>query len=237
MGQLDDLDLNVSVSEPEYEAGISLLQRNLARAAMKLHRRRQSAIFVFEGMDAAGKGGALRRLLARMDPELYQVNPVAAPTAEERSYHYLRRFWTKFPAPGGVVVFDRSWYGRVLVERVEGFAKQEEWQRAYGEINHMERHLVNSGAAVVKFWLHVSLEEQLRRFQDRQNSPLKSWKITDEDWRNREKWPQYRSAIEDMLEQTSRAHAPWHIVPGNDKRYARLKVCEIALGAIEALPG
>lgn len=236
MNSLDSLDLTATLSEDEYESRISALQKDLARAAMRLHRRNQSAIFVFEGMDAAGKGGALRRLLARMDPELYQVNPVAAPSAEERQYHYLRRFWTRLPGPGRVVVFDRSWYGRVLVERVEGFATPQEWGRAYDEINHMERSLTNAGAAVIKFWLHVSLEEQLNRFKDRENSPLKSWKITDEDWRNREKWPQYKEAIDDMLERTSPDNAPWHLVAGNDKRHARVRVCEIALKALRELP-
>ena len=236
MPDLDSLDLSASLSEAEYAGRISTLQRDLARAAMRMHRRSQSVLFVFEGMDAAGKGGALRRLLARMDPELYQVNPVAAPSSEERQFHYLRRFWTRLPGPGRVIVFDRSWYGRVLVERVEGFATPEEWGRAYEEINHMERSLTDSGVVVVKFWLHVSLEEQLRRFQDRENSPLKSWKITDEDWRNREKWPQYKEAIDDMLARTSHPQAPWRLVAGNDKLHARVRVCEIALEAFRALP-
>lgn len=236
MVSLDSLDLTASLSEAEYRSRISVLQRDLARAALRLHRKRQSALFVFEGMDAAGKGGALRRMVARMDPELYQVNPVAAPSSEERQYHYLQRFWTRLPGPGRVIVFDRSWYGRILVERVEGFATADEWGRAYAEINQMETSLSNAGVIVAKFWLHVSLEEQLARFRDRENSPLKSWKITDEDWRNREKWPQYKEAIDDMLARTSTPQAPWHLVAGNDKLHARVRVCEIALSALRDLP-
>lgn len=236
MSLLDQLDLSQSLAKTDYEARIRELQESLARVALKLYRKKQSTIFVFEGMDAAGKGGALKRLVQRMDPELYQVNPVAAPTSEERSYHYLRRFLTRLPGPGRLVVFDRSWYGRVLVERVEGFAQEEEWQRAYNEINAMERSFIRAGIPVVKFWLQIGLDEQMQRFTDRQNSPLKSWKITDEDWRNREKWTQYKAAVEDMLARTSPSEAPWHLIEGNDKLFARVKVCRIALEALRNRP-
>lgn len=191
---------------------------------MRVRRSNRLVVLVFEGMDAAGKGGAIRRIAQSMDPELYVVLPFAAPLPEERARHYLWRFWRSLPGPGTVAIFDRSWYGRVLVERVEGFAAPEEVARAYGEIRHMEESWANAGALIAKFWLHIDLDEQLRRFKGREESPLKNWKLTPEDWRNREKWPQYKDAVETMIERTTTEKAPWILVEANDKKFARLKV-------------
>jgi polyphosphate kinase 2 (PPK2 family) len=181
---------------------------------------------VFEGWDAAGKGGAIRRVTASLDARTSRVVPIAAPTDEERAQHYLWRFWRHLPRKGLVTIFDRSWYGRVLVERVEGFAAPAEWQRAYREINAFEEQLVEHGIVVVKYWLHVSPEEQLRRFKDREKSPFKSWKLTDEDWRNRERWQDYSRAVNEMVERTSSHLAPWTLVEANDKCFARIKVLD-----------
>jgi polyphosphate kinase 2 (PPK2 family) len=189
---------------------------------------------VFEGWDASGKGGAIKRLVAPLDPRHVRVSQFAAPTYDEKRHHFLWRFWPKLPGWGGMSVFDRSWYGRVLVERVEGFATKEQWQRAYGEIVEFERTLAAEGMIIVKFWMHVSPEEQLRRFEDRANDPLRTWKLTDEDWRNREKRPKYEEAVAEMLERCDPIWAPWHVIPGDDKHYARLAVVEAVCDAVEA---
>jgi len=180
-------------------------------------------VIVYEGWDAAGKGGNIRRLAQGLDPRGYEVIPVAAPTADELAHHYLWRFWRKLPKAGHIAVFDRSWYGRVLVERVEGFCTEEAWKRAYREINEFERQLVDFGTILLKFWIHISKEEQLRRFELRQDTPYKAWKLTSEDWRNREKWDVYAQAVDDMLLKTSTITAPWTVVEGNDKFSARVK--------------
>jgi len=178
---------------------------------------------VYEGWDAGGKGGNIRRVIRELDPRGYEVIPIAAPQGDEKTHHYLWRFWRALPKAGHFTVFDRSWYGRVLVERVEGFAAPRDWMRAYSEINEFEQQLVEYGCVVTKFWLHVSKEEQLRRFEARQNDPAKQWKITEEDWRNRAKWDEYWEAVSDMLDRTSTAHAPWTIIEGNDKLHARIQ--------------
>jgi polyphosphate kinase 2 (PPK2 family) len=189
-----------------------------------------------EGWDAAGKGSAIRRMTRAMDAALYRVIPVAAPTEEEKSRHYLWRFWRDLPRPGKMVIFDRSWYGRVLVERVEGFATEPEWRRAYAEINDFEEQLAEHGIVLRKFWLHISKEEQARRFEERRLTPYKKYKFTEEDERNRAKWDKYTTAVDEMLERTSTDLAPWHIVPANDKRFARIAVLrEVCKGLKQGL--
>jgi polyphosphate kinase 2 (PPK2 family) len=181
-------------------------------------------VLLFEGWDAAGKGGVIRRITAAMDPELYHVVPIAAPTEEECARHYLWRFWRYLPRAGRVLIFDRSWYGRVLVERVEGLTPALAWQRAYSEINDFEQQLYHHGMIVLKFWLHIDPDEQMKRFQTRQETPYKKYKLTEEDYRNREKWRDYERAVHDMVERTSTIYAPWHLVASNDKRWARICV-------------
>ena len=234
---LGSLDLSRSLAKDVYE-----LQLREERARLNLMFRRarsagRSTVVVFEGWDAAGKGGAIRRLTSALDARDYHVLPIAAPTDEERARHYLWRFWRHMARAGRVTIFDRSWYGRVLVERVEGFATGEEWRRAYSEINDFEEQLVEHGVVVCKVWLHISKEEQERRFLERQGTPWKRWKLTDEDWRNREKWDEYEQAVDDMVEQTSTARAPWILVEANDKRYARVKVVRAVCDRIEQAIG
>ena len=200
------------------------LQGRLARLSRLANRQGRSTVAVFEGWDAAGKGGAIRRLTAPLDARLYRVTPIAAPTDEERAHHYLWRFWRAIPRAGLVSIYDRSWYGRVLVERVEGFAREDEWSRAYLEINDFEEQLARFGIIVVKYWLHISPEEQLRRFREREKTAWKRHKITEEDWRNRKRWSAYETAVGDMVARTSTAHAPWTLVPANDKKVARVEV-------------
>ena len=205
----------------KYQGVLNGLQRRAARASI-------STILVMEGMDAAGKGGAIRRVTASLDARDYQVIPVGAPTDEERAHHYLWRFWRYLPRDGRVTLFDRSWYGRVLVERVEGFATPDEWLRAYAEINQFEDQLIDHGIVLLKYWIHITREEQLRRFKARQQSRLKNWKISGDDWRNRKKWDAYEQAVNDMVERTSTRQAPWTLVEGNDKYYARIMVLRTA---------
>ncbi len=232
---LDSLDLSMSLEDEVYRKRLKELQKDLAKAAVRVYERRRTAILVFEGKDAAGKGGAIRRLTGALPPELFRVIPIGAPSPREKRHHYLWRFWNRLPAPGRIAIFDRSWYGRVLVERVEGFAPEDAWRRAYREIADMERSWHEAGFAVAKFWLHIDQNEQLQRFEERAKSPLKQWKLTEEDLRNREKWPQYAAAVEEMIERTHRDHAPWHLVEANDKRFARIKVLDLALHALESL--
>jgi polyphosphate kinase 2 (PPK2 family) len=187
---------------------------------------------VFEGQDASGKGGAIRRLIAPLDPRYFRVIQIAAPTDEEKAHHYLWRFWSHLPKNGHHVIFDRSWYGRVLVERVEGFAREDEWRRAYREITDFEEQVAESKAVVLKFWLHIDPDEQLRRFQAREKTAYKKYKLTDEDYRNRDKWDAYVAAVDEMVRRTSTSVAPWHVIPANDKRFARVKVLEIYAKAL-----
>ena len=187
----------------------------------------------FEGWDAGGKGGAIKRLTEKMDPRGYAVVPTASPNDIEKAHHYLWRFWNEFPKDGHIAIFDRTWYGRVMVERIEGFATEDEWTRAYKEMNDMELQLAHNGTVILKFWLHIDPDEQERRFNDRMANPEKQWKITDEDWRNRAKWHEYEIAVDDMLLKTSTSYAPWIVVEANSKYYARIKVLETVVHALE----
>jgi AMP-polyphosphate phosphotransferase len=231
--KLAQVDLEKTVEDQTYEELLPRWQHRLLRLSWKMFRRRRSLLAVFEGWDAAGKGGTIRRVTQALDPRLYQVVGFAAPTAEEKAHHYLWRFWKHLPVSGLTTIFDRSHYGRVLVERVEGFARPDEWGRAYDEINAVEKQLCEGGFAVQKFWLHISAEEQLKRFNDRERVARKNYKITAEDWRNRDKWTQYENAVEEMLMRTSTEAAPWHVVPANNKRYARLMVLKTLCHALE----
>jgi len=230
---LDKIDLTKTIDKLIYKPELAKLQGEIRELTYTLYRRKIPLIIVYEGWDAAGKGSNIKRLTQTMDPRGYKVIPISAPNEVEREYHYLWRFWREIPQAGNVVVFDRSWYGRVLVERVENFCSTEEWTRAYEEINEMEEQLVESGAVVLKFWLHIDQEEQLKRFEERKNNPHKQWKITDEDWRNREQWEPYQHAIEEMLLRTSTTYAPWTIVEANSKYYARIKVLKTLIKSVE----
>lgn len=235
---LTPLDLSLSLEKKDFQRELTRLQGQLNLLHRELRERKTSLVVAFEGWDAAGKGGAIRRVVGALDARSVQVIRVGAPSDEERAQHYLWRFWRQLPRAGDVALFDRSWYGRVLVERVEGFASEDEWRRAYGEINRFEGRLTDWGIVLVKFWIHISPEEQLRRFKLREETPYKRWKLTDEDWRNRAKWSLYEEAVHDMVEQTSTANAPWVLVEGNDKRYARIKVlrtlCETVVDRLAA---
>ncbi len=233
MSLLQQLNLNQSLNDERYRKELKSLQKALPSAAVRLYKKRRSVVLVFEGKDAAGKGGAIRRLTGGLLPELYRVIPIGAPEPSERARHYLWRFWRQLPEPGRLAIFDRSWYGRVLVERVEGFAQPEQWSRAYHEINEMEASFVRAGMPVAKFWLHIDQEEQARRFEERAKSPLKQWKFTDEDVRNRAKWPRYELAVNEMLARTNQKHAPWHLIEANDKRFARIKILRTVLELME----
>lgn len=222
-----------TVEQEEYSARLKELQKELAKLHGKLYKKKIPVVVAFEGWDAAGKGGAIKRVGSALDPRGYEAVPVAAPTAMEKSRHYLWRFWTKLPKDGHITIFDRTWYGRVMVERLEGFTPKERCAMAYKEINEFERELSQNGVIVIKFWMQIDKDEQLRRFTDRMNTPEKRWKITDEDWRNREKWDSYEQAIDEMIQKTSTKTAPWTIVEGNDKKYARLKVLETMIERIK----
>lgn len=230
---LNRVDLSLSYSKEKYEKKKRKLQKELTKLHGELYRRRIPVVLCFEGWDAGGKGGAIRRLTQALDPRGFVVNPTAAPNDWERKHHYLWRFWCKMPKSGHIAIFDRTWYGRVMVERIEGFCTSKEWKRAYKEINDMETQLTESGAIVLKFWMQIDKEEQERRFRERQENPDKQWKITDEDWRNREKWDLYEKAVEEMIIKTSTPEAPWIIVEGNNKYYARIKVLEEVIHAIK----
>jgi len=230
---LDRLDLGKTLEKERYDQALGLLQGRLNLLSRKLAEQKRSAILVFEGWDAAGKGGVIRRIVQALDARQYRVIPIAAPTEEERAHHYLWRFWRHLPRLGRFTIYDRSWYGRVLVERVEGFASTEEWMRAYKEINDFEQQLFEHGTIVVKFWLHISQKEQLRRFESRQQEPWKFHKITQEDFRNREKWNLYEGAADEMLARTSTEYAPWTLIEAEDKRYARVKALGSVCSALE----
>ena len=230
--RLDDLE-HKSIEEAEYKPKLKEQQLKLLNHQLTLNDSHRSVIIVFEGPDAAGKGGAIKRIVERLDPRLLRVHSVVKPTAEEYQHHYLWRFWSKLPPYGQLVIFDRSWYGRVLVERVENFASDKEWKRAYQEINEFERLLVDDGAIFLKFYLHITKDEQLLRFKRREGDPYKHWKISDEDWRNRRKWDQHNAAAEAMFERTSTAHAPWHVIAGNFKWFARVKVVKTVVERVE----
>src|SRR5687767_12555842 len=235
MGRLDALDLSQRLDRREYEQRLRQAQRRWLQ--LRLHVGGQMGtgelgpglLLVFEGPDAAGKGGAIKRVVEPLDPRHYRVSTFAKPTFDEKRHHFLWRFYRLIPGLGGMSVFDRSWYGRVLVERVEGFATDEQWRRAYGEIVELERTLAAEGMVAIKFFMHVSAEEQLRRFEERRDDPLKAWKLTPDDWENRRKRPQYLEATEEMLARTDHEAAPWHLVEADSKKYARVKVLETVI--------
>jgi len=241
VGRLDQLDLSLSLSKDEYEQRLSAAQGRLTALRLALGgklpgyeaRLGPALAVVFEGWDASGKGGALKRLVEPLDPRHVRVAQYAAPTDAEKRHHFLWRFWPALPGLGGMTVFDRSWYGRVLGERVDELATREQWERAFSTITEFERSFCEEGGVMVKFWLHVSEEEQLKRFQEREDNPLKRWKLTDDDWKNRAKRPLYVEALEDMFERTDHARAPWHLVEAESKRYARVKVIETVIEAAQ----
>src|SRR5271166_851624 len=223
---LDHVNLSLSLTPEEYATRLKKAQATLRELEYEIYLRRVPVVIAYEGWDAAGKGGNIRRLTQNLDPRGYEVVPIAAPNDVEKAHHYLWRFWARMPKAGHITIFDRTWYGRVLVERVEGFCTEAQWRRAYREINGMEQQLAHFGTVLLKFWLHIDAEEQLRRFREREEVAHKQWKISEEDWRNREKMDQYREAVEEMLHRTTTPYAPWTIVESNCKRYARVKVLE-----------
>ncbi|HMA26485.1 MAG: polyphosphate kinase 2 family protein [Solirubrobacterales bacterium] len=241
MGALDDLDLTRKLSVEEERNGLERGWKRLAQLRLTLAgligegELGPPVCVIFEGEDASGKGGAIRRLVSQLDPRHVRVVQFAAPTDDEKRHHFLRRFWPSLPGRGGMAILDRSWYGRVLVERVEGLATREQWLRAYDEINSFERTLADEGMILIKFWLQISADEQLKRFKRREKDPLKVWKLTDDDWRNRERRAEYRQAVEDMVARTSQEpHARWHLIPAESKRYARVAVIDTVIEQIEA---
>lgn len=234
MPKLEDISLkDKTMSEETYREELGRLQKELNHLHYELYRKKIPVIIAYEGWDAAGKGGNIKRVAGALDPRGYEVHPIASPEPHEKVRHFLWRFWTRLPKTGHIAIFDRTWYGRVMVERLEGFCSENDWQRAYNEINEFEKELTDWGAVVIKFWVQIDNETQLERFTERQNTPEKQWKITDEDWRNREKWDQYETAVDEMLQKTSTAYAPWHILESVDKKYARLKALRIVIEEIE----
>lgn len=233
-GLLASLDMTQALGKDEYKEQLATEQARLSGLMRDKRMRKHALIAAFEGNDAAGKGGAIRRVTGALDPRQYRIVPVAAPTEEERAQPYLWRFWRHVPARGHFTIFDRSWYGRVLVERVESFCSQADWLRAYGEINDFEEQLTNAGVILVKFWLAIDQQTQLERFKEREQIPFKRFKITEEDWRNRDKWDDYADAVGDMVDRTSTEIAPWTLIEANDKRFARVKVLRTINEAIEA---
>ncbi len=233
--RLEQTELRVKTEDKKAaDKEIEALEHKLYELQVRYWLEKRRAVFVFEGWDAAGKGGAIKRLTAMMDPRGYKVWPIAAPGEEERAHHYLWRFATRMPPKGTIAVFDRSWYGRVLVERVEGFASEKEWQRAYDEINSFEKMHTDDGVTLVKFFLHIDPKTQLERFKEREKDPIKNFKIGPDDWRNRKRWDEYVTAYQDAFDRTHRPDAPWVIVPANDKRQARLQVLSRAIAALDA---
>ena len=232
--RLRDADLSLEIDDKKtYERALADVQLRLLRLQQRGYHKRRRAVLALEGWDAAGKGGAIRRMTEKLDPRGMHVWPIGAPSAEEQGRHYLYRFFKKLPEPATWAIFDRSWYGRVLVERVEHFAKKKEWKRAYDEINEFERMLTADGVPVIKLFFHISKGEQLRRFHERESNPYKRWKITKDDWRNRRKWSKYEEAIDEMFEKTTTEHAPWHLIAGERKWYARVTACRTVAEALE----
>ena len=229
MSKLAEVDLSPVISEEDYKTELKKLQSRLSELHNILYRKKIPVILCYEGWDAAGKGGNIRRVAYPLDPRGVDVHPIASPEPHEKARHYLWRFWNRLPKTGHITIFDRTWYGRVMVERLEGFCSENDWQRAYNEMNEFERELTDWGAVVIKFWVQIDNQTQLERFTDRQNTPEKQWKITDEDWRNREKWDLYVDAINEMLQKTSTVNAPWYILESVDKKYARIKALQIVV--------
>lgn len=222
------------LTEDEYDKELNKCRKKLSKLHNELYRRRIPVVLCYEGWDAAGKGGNIKRITGALDPRGYEVHPIASPEPHEKARHYLWRFWTRLPKDGHVAIFDRTWYGRVMVERLEGFCSENDWQRAYNEINEFEKELDDWGAIVIKFWVHIDKDTQLERFTERQNTPSKQWKITEEDWRNRDKWDLYETAVNEMLEKTNTAYAPWVVLESKDKKYARIKALKTFIKAIES---
>lgn len=233
MPKLNEIALDVSIDDEKYDKELKELQAELADLHNYIYHKKIPVVIAYEGWDAAGKGGNIKRLTSALDPRGFEVHPIASPEPAEKNRHYLWRFWKRLPKDGHIAVFDRTWYGRVMVERLEGFCSENDWQRAYNEINEFEKELTDWGAIVIKFWVQIDKDTQLKRFNDRQNTPEKQWKITDEDWRNREKWDMYEDAVYEMIQKTSTEFAPWHILESNDKHYARIKALKTVINAIK----
>lgn len=233
MPKLNEIALDVSIDDEKYDKELKELQAELADLHNYIYHKKIPVVIAYEGWDAAGKGGNIKRLTSALDPRGFEVHPIASPEPAEKNRHYLWRFWKRLPKDGHIAVFDRTWYGRVMVERLEGFCSENDWQRAYNEINEFEKELTDWGAIVIKFWVQIDKDTQLKRFTDRQNTPEKQWKITDEDWRNREKWDMYEDAVNEMIQKTSTEFAPWHILESNDKHYARIKALKTVINAIK----
>ena len=229
MPLLADIPLDKEISEDEYRSELKKLQKELSDLHNEIYRKKIPVVIAYEGWDAAGKGGNIKRITEALDPRGYIVHPIASPEPHEKARHYLWRFWNRLPKTGHIAIFDRTWYGRVMVERLEGFCSENDWQRAYNEMNEFEKELAEWGAVVIKFWVQIDSDTQLARFTDRQNTPEKQWKITDEDWRNREKWDLYEAAINEMLQKTNTAFAPWYVLESVDKKYARIKALKIVV--------
>lgn len=235
MPKLSDISLeNKTLSDENYAEQLKKCQKELSKLHSRLYQAKIPMIIAFEGWDAAGKGGAIKRISSALDPRGYEAIPIAAPDKTELAHHYLWRFWNNIPKTGHIAIFDRTWYGRVMVEKLEGFTPAERCAQAYDEINGFEKELSDSDFIIVKFWIQIDKDEQLRRFTERQNTPAKQWKITDEDWRNREKWEQYEAAVNEMLAKTSSAYAPWNVIEANDKKYARIKVLQTVIAAVKS---
>lgn len=233
MPKLAEIDLDQTISPEDYKEELKQLQARLKELHNQAYRKKIPIIIAYEGWDAAGKGGNIKRLTSALDPRGYEVIPIASPKPHEKNRHYLWRFWTRLPKTGHFAIFDRTWYGRVMVERLEGFCSENDWPRAYNEMNEFEKELSDWGAIIIKFWVHIDKDTQLARFNDRKNNPEKQWKITDEDWRNREKWDAYEAAVDEMIAKTSTTYAPWHILESNDKHFARIKALRIVTEALE----
>lgn len=237
MPKLADVKLDKFISEDEYKSELKRLQERLNALHNRLYRKRVPVIICYEGWDAAGKGGNIKRITGALDPRGFEVHPIASPEPHEKARHYLWRFWKRLPKTGHIAIFDRTWYGRVMVERLEGFCSENDWRRAYNEINEFEKELYQWGAVIIKFWVHIDKDTQLARFTERQNTPEKQWKITDEDWRNRDKWDAYETAVNEMIAKTSTSYAPWHILESVDKKYARIKALKIVVEELEKVLG
>lgn len=233
MPKLSEIALDPAIEESEYKEELDKLQNQLKELHNRLYRKKVPVVIVYEGWDAAGKGGNIKRITEALDPRGFEVHPIASPEPHEKARHYLWRFWTRLPKTGHIAIFDRSWYGRVMVERLEGFCSENDWKRAYNEMNEFEKELHDWGAVIIKFWVQIDKDTQLERFTDRQNTPEKRWKITDEDWRNREKWDAYEMAVNEMIQKTSTSYAPWHILESVDKKYARIKALKIVIEELQ----
>ena len=233
MPLLSEVPLDKTISDEDYKKELKQLRQRLGELHNRLYRKKVPVVIAYEGWYAAGKGGNIKRITSALDPRGYEVHPIASPEPHEKARHYLWRFWTRLPKTGHIAIFDRTWYGRVMVERLEGFCSENDWKRAYHEINEFEKELHDWGAVIIKFWVQIDKDTQLERFTERQNTPEKQWKITEEDWRNRDKWDQYEQAVNEMIAKTSTTYAPWHILESVDKKYARIKAMKIVVEELE----